>query len=430
MLSPTAPRDRDTQPLIGLNLSIVLKGYPRLSETFIAQEIEGLEKCGAAVTLISLRHPTDRYRHPVHDRIKAPILYLPEYLYQEPWRVLRGIWRAPKGRRRQVLRQWWRDFKRDRTANRVRRLGQAFVLASELPSMGATDLFYAHFIHTPCSVTRYAAALLGKPYAISAHAKDIYTSPDWELTDKLNDAVWTVTCTQGNVDYLRARAADPTRVNLVYHGLAEATPPGVADKNTVGARPLNLLTIGRAVRKKGLDTILTALSQLPGDLDWHWHHVGGGELLHSLKAQADQLGLSHRITWHGAQPQAVVRAQLAMADVFLLASRVTADGDRDGLPNVLMEAAAYRVPTIATTTGAIPEFVENGHSGVLVAPDDAVAMAAAITDLARDVERRLAYGAAIHARLHRDFTFDQCLRPLVSLLLHSVPEEQTALASS
>ncbi len=418
------------QPLTGLRLGIVLKGYPRLSETFIAQEIEGLEQRGAAVTLISLRHPTDKFRHPVHDRIKASVLYLPEYLYQEPLRVLRAIWRAPKGQRRQVLGQWWRDFKRDRTANRVRRLGQAFVLASELPAMGATDLLYSHFIHTPCSVTRYAARLLGKPYAISAHAKDIYTSPDWELAEKLDDAVWTVTCTKGNAEHLKALTKNPEAVHLVYHGLAETTAVASDDGAQDADKPLTLVTIGRAVRKKGLDTILTALAQLPDDIDWHWHHVGGGELLDSLKAQASELGLSERITWHGAQPQAAVRAQLVAADLFLLASRVTGDGDRDGLPNVLMEAAVYKVPAVATTTGAIPEFVENGQSGVLVAPDDAPALSAAITELARDPERRRTYGAAIHARLQREFTFDQCLHPLVGLMTNAVPERETPSVSS
>ena len=333
--------------------------------------------------------------------------------------MLRSIWRLPKGGPRRVLAQWWRDVRRDPTANRWRRLGQAFVLAAELPALGATDLLYSHFIHTPCSVTRYAATLLRMPYAISAHAKDIYTSPDWELQEKLDDAVWTVTCTKGNVAYLSDRATNPETVNLVYHGLADQTPDAAATRVDDGV--LKLVTIGRAVRKKGLDTILEALAKLPADIKWHWHHVGGGELLSELEKQGEALGLSNRIMWHGAQPQAAVRAQLAAADLFLLASRVTGDGDRDGLPNVLMEAAVYEVPAVATTTGAIPEFVENGQSGVLVEPDDVTAFADAITALARDPERRRAYGKAINARLEQEFTFDKCLSPLVELLITAMP---------
>ncbi|MEO0393992.1 MAG: glycosyltransferase family 4 protein [Pseudomonadota bacterium] len=413
MLSPS-PSKTVGQPLAGLRLALVLKGYPRLSETFIAQEIEGLEARGAAITLISLRHPTDKMRHPVHERIQAPVIYLPEYLYQEPWRVLRACFNLPKGGRRRVLAQWWRDFRRDPTANRVRRLGQAIVLAAALRHGPDTpDLIYGHFIHTPSSVARYASGLLGLPYAISAHAKDIYTSPDWELREKLDGADWAVTCTAGNLAYLQERTSTPDHVHLVYHGLADiAADQQMAKDDSV----LRLVTIGRAVPKKGLDTILQALAQLPSELAWHWHHVGAGDLLDGLKNQAQDLGLGDRITWHGAQPQAVVREQLAAADLFLLASRVMGDGDRDGLPNVLMEAAVYSVPTVATTTGAIPEFVENGVSGVLVAPDDPTGMAQAIQALAQDRVRLTAYGEAAQERLQKAFTFDQCLTPLVELL--------------
>ena len=112
----------------------ILKGYPRLSETFIAQEIRALEARGLDIRIVSLRHPTDRAVHPIHREIRAPVAYLPEYLYQEPLRVLRA-WRH--GRRlpgyRAARQAWLRDLRRDPTPNRVRRFGQALVLARELP---------------------------------------------------------------------------------------------------------------------------------------------------------------------------------------------------------------------------------------------------------------------------------------------------------
>lgn len=405
--------DQSTKPLSGLRLAVVLKGYPRLSETFIAQEIEGLEKAGAELNLISLRHPTDPYRHPVHERIKAPVNYLPEYLYQEPGRVLRAwlkVRRLPGYRR--AYQVWRQDLARDRTSNRVRRFGQAMVMAAELGT--DQDLIYAHFIHTPCSVARYAAIMTGQEFAISAHAKDIYTSPDWELSEKLDDAKWTVTCTAGNVSHLRERSEQPEKVHLVYHGLDLAEMP--KSDAAEGAGPLRLMTVGRAVKKKGLDTILEALAQLPADIDWHWDHVGGGDELADLKSLGTKLGLDDRITWHGPKPRAEIVKLYQVADLFLLASRITGSGDRDGLPNVLMEAASQGVPALGTNVGAIPEFITDGETGRLVEPNDPAAFAQVITELARDPAAREEMGAKVLRHLETAFTFDHCLSPLLELM--------------
>ena len=111
----------------------VLKGYPRLSETFVAQEIAALEKCGVPISIVSLRYPTDAERHPIHDEIKAPVRYLPEYLHHEPLRVIRA-WLRQRRRPgfRTALSTWWRDFKRGPFSNRFLHFGQAIVLADEL----------------------------------------------------------------------------------------------------------------------------------------------------------------------------------------------------------------------------------------------------------------------------------------------------------
>ena len=153
-------------------VAFVLKGYPRLSETFIAQEILALEQRGLDIHLFSLRHPTDGRHHPVHDEIKAPVTYLPEYLHREPGRSL-GAWRAARHLPGYATahRVWRRDFARDRTRNRIRRFGQAMVLATSLPH--GTSRLHAHFLHTPSSVARYAALMTGLPWSASAHAKDI-----------------------------------------------------------------------------------------------------------------------------------------------------------------------------------------------------------------------------------------------------------------
>ena len=180
--------------------AIVLKGYPRLSETFIAQELLSLQRIGLDYSIVSLRHPTDKRTHPIHKEINADVNYLPEYLYQEPLRVLKA-WvqiRKLKGYAKAIL-IWLDDLRRDKTPNRIRRFGQAMVLAHELPS--DVTIIYAHFLHTPASVARYAAIIKGLPWSCSAHAKDIWTSPEWELSEKLDDINWLVTCTSANVEY-------------------------------------------------------------------------------------------------------------------------------------------------------------------------------------------------------------------------------------
>ena len=141
----------------------------------------------------------------MHARIQARLHYLPEYLHNEPYRVLRGAVNALRlpGCRR-ALRVWLRDWLRDPTRNRLRRFGQALVFAAELSP--AVDYLYVHFLHTPASVTRYAAYLLNRRWAAAAHARDIWTLADWEKREKLADLDWLVTCTAANVAHLRALA--------------------------------------------------------------------------------------------------------------------------------------------------------------------------------------------------------------------------------
>ena len=409
------PRPR-AEPLTDPLLIVVLKGYPRLSETFIAQELLGLERAGLRLRIVSLRHPTDKARHPVHDEIAAEVSYLPEYLYQEPRRVLRGL--AAGLRRpgfRPALRAFLRDLRRDPTPNRVRRFGQALVLAAELP---ADPLWlHAHFAHTPASVTRYAALLTGRRFSISAHAKDIWTSPDWELAEKMAEARWTVTCTAAGRDHL-AGLAPGAAVHLSHHGLdlSRFPPPDGARAPRDGgdpADPVRLLTIGRAVPKKGFDILLDALALLPAGRHWRLDHIGGGGELPALKAQAERLGIADRVAWRGALPQTEVLAALRAADAFVLASRQTADGDRDGLPNVIVEAASQRLACLGTAISGIPEFITEGETGLMVPPEDAPALAAALDRLIADPALRAALGARAEARVRAEFD----MRPGIARLL-------------
>jgi len=398
----------------------ILKGYPRLSETFVAQEIRALELRGLDIRIASLRHPTDRTVHPVHREIRAPVVYLPEYLYREPLRVLRG-WRRVRRLPGYAgaWRAWLRDLRRDMTPNRVRRFGQALVLVAECPA-DVTRL-HAHFIHTPGSVARYASLISGLPWSCSAHAKDIWTTPDWEVREKLADAAWCVTCTAHGRDRLAALAprSDPDHVRLVYHGLdfdrfgpPDETPAGGGRDGRNPADPVTLLSVGRAVEKKGFDIVIDALAGLPKTLSWQWVHIGGGSALPALKRQAQQRGIADRIRWLGGQPQDVVLQHYRAADLFVLASRIAADGDRDGLPNVLLEAQSQRLAVVATRVSAIPELVQPGVTGILVEPGSPAALGAALQQLIADPAQRAALAAAAFERVRRRFDLQACLDAL------------------
>lgn len=387
-------------------LAVVVKGWPRLSETFIAQELVALEEAGHRLALWSLRFPTDMRTHPLHDRLKAPVHYLPEYLHQEPARVWRG-WRAARHLPgyAAAYRLWRADLARDRTRNRARRFGQACVMAAELPS--GTPAIYAHFLHTPSSVARYAAVMRGLPWAFSAHAKDIWTSPDWDLREKLSSgtagATFGTTCTAFGAAHLRDLAEDPARVELIYHGLdLSRFPKPPARPTRLPGAPLHLLSVGRLVEKKGFDRLIAALALLPEGLDWRWTHIGGGDLKTSLADTARAAGVARRIEWRGACDQPQVIEAMRAADLFVLPSRIAADGDRDGLPNVLMEAASQKLPILSTPVSAIPEFIENGIHGLLARdrPED---LAAAIAELASAPPRMERMAEAAYARLVTEF---------------------------
>ncbi len=308
-----------------------------------------------------------------------------------------------------AFKAWLRDLRRDATRNRVRRFGQALVLAHELPA-GIRRL-HAHFLHTPASVARYASALTGLPWSCSAHAKDIWTTPVWEKTEKLRDLEWLVTCTRVGRDHLAALAPQPERIELAYHGLdfERFPPPDTEPSRRDGSAeddPVVVLTVGRAVEKKGFDVLLRALAGLPSDLHWRLVHIGGGALRRALSRQAEACGLGRRIAWLGPSPQDTVIRHYRAADLFVLPCRVARDGDRDGIPNVLMEAQSQGLACISTRVSAVPELIEDGVTGLLVPPDDDAALAAALKRLMTRPRLRARLAAQGRQRVQAAFSVD------------------------
>jgi len=410
-------------------LAIVLKGYPRLSETFIAQEIRALEMRGFDLCIFSLRHPYDPASHPIHAEIEAPVYYLPEYVHDDPGRVLgaafrlcwkAGFWRA--------LANFVVDLWHEPTRNRMRRFAQALVMAREMPS--SVEHYYAHFMHTPSSVCCYAAIINRQSWSISAHAKDIWTISERELRKKLAACDWVVTCTAANVSYLSSLSRVADKVSLLYHGLDFSR----FDRNqALAARrdgsdaddAVRLISVGRAVDKKGYEVLLAALAELPPTLCWRFVHIGGGELLEQLQAQARDLDLQDRIEWLGALPQTEVLAQYRNADLFVLPSKISADGDRDGLPNVLMEAQSQGLACLSTNISGIPELIIHAESGWLVQQKDSAELARALERLISDPELRARLGQAGYARVRQEFSMERGIDKLVQRLQLSMQRDDS-----
>ncbi|MTH98966.1 glycosyltransferase family 4 protein [Roseibium sp. RKSG952] len=389
-------------------IAVVVKGYPRLSETFIAQEILGLEKRGIPILIVALRKPYDPYIHDLHRQISAEVMYLPEYVKDDPARVARAKRWAEKQPTYEAAKALFdTDFARQSNADRQRRWAQGCVFAHELPE--DISWIHTHYLHTPCSSARYAAHLSGRGWSFSAHAKDIWTSPEWDLRTKLDDTAWGVTCTGVNVRHLKSLCKDPDKIELVYHGLdfkGFPEPSGKPATRDGSSEPVRIVSVGRAVEKKGYDDLLKALASLPEALNWHFTHIGGGELSDALKTQAEALGLTDKVTWRGAQPREAVIEACKHSDLFVLPSKLAKSGDRDGLPNVLMEAQSMGLCCLSTRVSAIPELILDGETGRLVPPADPAALGEALETLIRQPEQRDRFGHAAAKHVRENFSTD------------------------
>lgn len=348
-------------------LAIVVKGFPRLSETFIARELAALERRGLVFSLHALRQPGADAALTGY-RPAGGVHYLPEYLHEAPAAVAGAILTAIRlpGFRASVA-SLAADFRRDPTRARLRRFGQAAVLASALA--GRAQHIHCHFAHSPGSVTRYAAMMLGITYSLSTHARDVWTDPDWDLAAKMRGATFVACC--NTAAQARLAALCPTAdIQLIRHGideglLAPLRPPSGHDGRDA-PHAVRLACVARAVSKKGVDTLVDAIALLKGRLHVHVDHYGAGPLLPALQARAQQLGVNELFTFHGAVSHRAVIDAMDRADLLVFPARVGEDGDRDGVPNVILEAQARGLCVVACDAGGVSEAIVDGKTGMLV----------------------------------------------------------------
>lgn len=377
-------------------LAIVVKGFPRLTETFIARELVALERRDICFSLHALRRPAADAVMTDY-ALRASCRYLPEYLREAPLQTVSSTMRASalKGFE-QALAAWQRDFRRDPSMARLRRFGQACVLAADLDKQ--VRHIHCHFAHSPASVARYAALMVGASYSISAHAKDVWTDPAWDLATKLRGARFVSTCNTAAFQRLGTLAPD-VDIKLIHHGVAAGLVvqhPTFSMRDGLDAtEPVRFLSVARAVEKKGLHHLIDALASVASRLRVTLDHYGDGPLLSSMKARVAARGLQQLVTFHGARPHHEVIAAMDRSDLFVFPADVAADGDRDGIPNALLEAQARGLCVVACDAGGVCDAVRDSVTGGLVGSGDIAALSSRMMSLANDPSerRRLSEGA-------------------------------------
>ena len=414
-------------------IGYVLKRYPRLSETFILQEILGLERLGLRLHIFAIMDPHEKIVHPDVQRVRAPVHYLRTSLIADTVHMLMSHAKLFVSAPRRYLSALKHVLATRQPTRRglylaLKHFMEAGYLA-ELARRYQIDHLHAHFATNPTSLARFAQLLIGIPFSFTAHAKDIYTGDPNRLADKIQYSDFAVTCTAYNRRYLdslvqrRELAAAASKIHLIYHGVDVArfrpltfAPTRAATFEASLPKPPLILSVGRLVAKKGHPFLIQACQILKQK----GHHFvcdiyGTGPLRTELEKLVQQLDVEDCVSLQGARTQEELVAIYQAAHVFVLAPFILEDGDRDGLPNVLLEAMACGLPVIASDISGIPELITNNETGLLVAPRDVSGLASALERMLVDSPLRAHLAAMGRRRVERHFGAENNFSRLAAL---------------
>jgi glycosyltransferase involved in cell wall biosynthesis len=413
-------------------VAYLTKRFPRLSETFILDEILGLEAAGVPLRLYAIADPHEKLVQPDVARVKSEVVYLQR---SGSWGDRWDEYRATMVAHAQLCRESPKRYlgivayiaRRRRHLSTVKNFAQAGRLAALLRADDTRHL-HAAFAHGPASVAHFVHLLTGIPYSFSAHAKDIYVSAPDLLARKLRDASFVLSCSESARNALTSLAgADAAKVILANHGVDTqrfTSSQPVASPGADGS-PLRVLAVGRLVAKKGYPVLLGAL-KIMNDAGHavRCTIVGEGTDREQLVALVAELGLTATVQFVGSQTHQEVAERFHHADVFVQASVVLANGDRDGIPNSLLEAMASGLAVVASDVAGIPEVVTPA-CGLLVPPGDSGALAVALERLGDDAALRARLGDRARAHVVEKFDRTACamrIAPLFGVDTVSRPE--------
>ncbi len=377
------------RPVIGF----LLKTYPKLSETFILNEILELEDQGLNLHIFSLREPQEDRVHPGVARVKAPVTYIPSLKpvdapekEDELLNAHRTLFDQDPGTYLKAL-----NFYQSRDEERcLHEFLQGGYLGLQLQQLGITHL-HVHFANIPTATAEIAQIFSGVSYSITAHAKDIYLTERVVLDRRMAKAKFVLTCTDYNRRYLEEVSTSCTPIHLAYHGL-DVTRFSPAPRPQTSGVPL-ILSVGRFCEKKGFPYLLKACYLLKQQgLSFKSAIIGYGPLENAIRQQIDQLELNEYVTLVGQLAQDELIKYYQRADAFVLPCLVTDDGDRDGIPNVLLEAMAMELPVVSTDISGISELVIPNHNGLLVPEKNEQTLSQALKTLICQPELRKTLG--------------------------------------
>ena len=389
-------------------IAFLVKRFPRLSETFVLNEFLELRAQGLPMRLFAIMHPEEPQSQPEAAALTSEVTYLRgATLLPSLPRAIRAGCRHPRST---LAALWWVLGRRRGAA--WKRLAEALLLVDDLE--GESVHLHVHWAHAPAEIASLAHRIAGIPWSLTTHAKDLYTVPVRDLADRCDQAIFVATCTGANARYLTdVVGVAPHKVVLCRHGVRLDR----FDSAGRDPQPGRILSVGRLVPKKGFPVLVQACSLLAErGVEFHLDLIGGGPLAGALSRLTAELGLTEHVTLHRARPQTELIPFFRRAAVFALVPAIQADGDRDGIPNVILEAMASGVPVVASAISGIPEVVTHDHTGLLVPPHDPLALSRALETLLTDPAEAARIGGRGEAAVRAGFEIAACVTPVAELL--------------
>lgn len=411
------------------HVTCLVRSWPRLSQTFILNEVLALERLGLELTVVSLTRSREPTRQAHVAAVRAPVRYLDESRRHETLARLADhvtvAVRAPRRYASALLLALRSPDLADgyATCSTMRCLAHAVRVAAQLRRTGllrrtgaGAGHLHAHFAHDPALVGLLVHRLTGVRFTFTAHARDLFQLPVPSLLPRIAAASAVITCCQANADYLTGvlPAGLRDRVHVIPHGLRLDRYHAVPAGDHGG--PVRIVSVGRLVEKKGFADLLRAcaLVQAAGHR-FTCDIYGGGPLANQLERLRDQLGLAGVVVFRGERDQERIAEALAGADVFALTPCVTDDGDRDGIPNVITEAMACALPVVTTAAGGVLDLVRDGETGLVAPQHDVAEIARNLTTLLTNPRRRRQLGVAGRAAVEEGFDIEVSARRLAAL---------------
>jgi glycosyltransferase involved in cell wall biosynthesis len=404
-----APLMSRTAPDAPRRVGYVVKRYPRYAETFIVAEIAAHEAAGLEIEIFSLLPPNDTHFQDAIARVRAPV----HYVRTGDVKAAAHLWAALQDAAA-ALPGFWNELEAARGEDALV-VHDAALLASAVHRT-AIDHLHAHFAGETTTVARLASRFAKVPYTFTAHAKDIFHAsvhPE-ELRRNLGEAAAAVTVSDYNRDYLvRAYGPAAARIHRVYNGIDLEQFPYAAPQ----LRPPRIAAVGRLVEKKGFADLVAACALLRDrGLACECGIIGAGPLEPDLRALIQRCGLEDRVQLLGPRPRSEAAAHIHNAAVLAAPCVIGSDGDRDGLPTVLVEAMALGTPCVSTDVTGIPELLRPDEAGLVVPQHDPPALAAALARLLTDPALRGRLATSARRRVEAEFDIRRTAGQLRAIL--------------